>query len=243
MPDVFDSPRVQELLQQAEDARVSLDPGPVLDEALDGLYRAVGRELHIWVRRERPDLLLSGEGPTPLELSDLPELADYTGEDDLTEIPEPGSLLGPREESAGPEIPQSSLASIQASMRALGGVGEHDLSELLALLRPPRDLIDPAVMPDEASKVQWASGELAGRLADTPEVLQVAVLGMLAARARNVAEHLDVDIGPRMAIDRLRRYRDQQDLPSVAGLLPNARPELATWAEDARAFWELLRLR
>lgn len=240
--DALDHPRIRELLLQAEDVRASLGEGDaILREALDDVHRELGRQFHLWAHAAQPELFVV-ESPAAEELADLPELPDYTGEDDLTEIPDPEDLLAYRRELEGPAGESLSLDTIAERMEALGSV-ENDLGELLDLLRPPRDLVDPRVMPDEASKVQWASGELAGRLADSPSCVQAAVLGMLAARARNVAEHLDVDIGPRMAIDRLRRYRDQQDLPSVAGLSPNARPERASWADDARAFWEMLRPR
>jgi hypothetical protein len=139
--------------------------------------------------------------------------------------------------ASGPEV-----ITLGALRRVMGESSRSgDLYALLSLLTPPADLLDPAAMPDEASKVQWASGELSGRLADAAREVQIAVLAMLAARARNVALHLEIDIGPRMAIDRLKRYRDHEDLPWVQGLVPNARPELDSWADDARAYWELLR--
>lgn len=239
MFDILDNPRVQELLAQAEDAVTLMqddaDPtaGHDVADALTAIYGELGRAVHGLARQAKRTA-----APTP-KLSAVAPHDDYTGEDDLTAIPGPEELLL-REEAFLPSRPVAidlqSLAGVMGTSSRSG-----DLYALLSLLTPPVDLIDPASMPEEASKVQWASGELSGRLADAAREVQIAVLAMLAARARNVAAHLDVDIGPRMALDRLKRYRDHEDLPWVQGLLPNARPEHDTWAEDAAAYWALLR--
>ncbi len=112
--------------------------------------------------------------------------------------------------------------------------------EFMELLGMPQDLLASAAMPEEASRVQWAAGQVESRLAACPVPVQSAVLAMLASRARNLAAHLDVDVGPRRALDRLKRYRDAHDLPIVAGLAPGPHPERDTWAEDARAWWALV---
>jgi len=70
--------------------------------------------------------------------------------------------------------------------------------------------------------------------------VQQALLGMLAARARHLQEKLEVDVGPRLALDRLRRYRKQAGLPPVVGLLPDRGPEAGAWAEDAKRWWTVL---
>lgn len=258
MFDVLDNPRVQELLLQAEEAVGLLGGGDdaELREALTAIYGDLGKLVHGLARQRKPEILRVPDDPDDdPDLDDGPgmsttfdpdavetSLADFTDEDDYTAIPGPDELMRHAADlDDGEPVETMSLRELSRIMGEQGRFWERDLSELLSLLTPPEDLVDPDVMPEEASKVQWASGELAGRLADTPDAVQTAVLGMLAARARNVAAHLDVDIGPRMAIERLRRYREHQDLPWVAGLLPNARPEGRTWAEDAGSFWELLR--
>jgi hypothetical protein len=112
--------------------------------------------------------------------------------------------------------------------------------EFIDLLGMPEDLLASAAMPEEASRVQWAAGQVDARLPDWPVPVQTALLGMLAARALNLAAHLDVDVGPRRALARLKRYRATHDLPVVAGLAAGPHPERDTWAEDARAWWSLV---
>jgi len=135
--------------------------------------------------------------------------------------------------------PKGQIALLRVGAEAPDWV--EPLVQLLDLLRPPGDLLAPAAMPEEASKVQWAAGVIEERLPGLPERIQLAVLGLLGSRALNLAAHLDVDVGPRLALDRLKRFRDNQGLPYVASLAPGPHPELDTWAEDARAFWALLR--
>jgi len=135
--------------------------------------------------------------------------------------------------------PNGQIALLRAGAEAPEWV--EPLGQLLDLLRPPDDLLAPAAMPEEASKVQWAAGVIEERLPGLPERIQLAVLGLLGCRALNLAAHLDVDVGPRLALDRLKRFRDDQQLPYVASLAPGPHPELDTWAEDAEAFWVLLR--
>jgi hypothetical protein len=67
------------------------------------------------------------------------------------------------------------------------------------------------------------------------------VLGLLGARAHHLRNRLDSDVAPRVLLDKLQRYRIEHNLPNVAALLPQPRPEHATWEEDARRWWTLLR--
>lgn len=227
MFDVLHHARVQQLLQQADEARVLLEAGddPAVREALTSVYADLGKEIHA-LARERTALAA--------------ELAPFDDEDDHTAIPGPEILIDQLVEGAPEEGPVDILGLTHLG-HLLGGADLEPLDALLQVIVPPRDLSDPETMPEEVAKVQWASGELEGRLEGLPDALQTAVVGLLASRTRNMAAHLDVDIGPRRTLERLRRFREHQDLPWVGGLLPDARPERATWAADARAYWELLR--
>ena len=62
----------------------------------------------------------------------------------------------------------------------------------------------------------------------------------MAARARHLQEVLEVDVGPRVALDRLRSFSQASGLSWVAGLDPNGSPERNTWAEDAVTWWNKL---
>lgn len=236
--DPLNDPRVAHLLERIESVRVLSDPAELTD-----LYAELGTRVHALWQQAR-----AVEAPSSLEY--VPTWGDLPDEDDLTDIPDPSSFLGhaaPEEEPPGPVVRLETLQALRSSgdgplavHRGSSLSWREPLDELLDLITLPGDLADPAVMPSEASTVQWASGELQNRIARFPEPVRQALLGLLAVRARNLASHLDVDIGPKMALDRLKRIRSSHELPWVVALMPNARPETGSWVTDARAFWELL---
>lgn len=137
--------------------------------------------------------------------------------------------------------PTSPFARLSAGTSDQGEpTWKHRLDELLPLLVLPTSFSDADELAIEASRVQWATNDLELRLLGLPAELQVAVVAMLGARAQHLRARLDLDVGPRMSLDRLQRYRIDQDLPAIAALLPTPRPELGTWEEDARQWWTLL---
>jgi hypothetical protein len=136
--------------------------------------------------------------------------------------------------------PSSSYAQLLLPVDAEPPTWKHRLDELLALLVLPSSFSDSDELAVEASRVQWATNDLELRLLGLPAEIQVGVVAMLAARSQHLRARLDLDVGPRMSLDRLQRYRIDQDLPAIAGLLPTPRPEFGTWEEDARQWWMLL---
>jgi len=116
----------------------------------------------------------------------------------------------------------------------------HKLTQLLGLLNLPSDFSGEDEMAVEASRVQWAASELGRRLDGLPQSIQVCVIGMLAARAQHLRTQLTVDVGPRLALDRIRRYRIESELPSVAGLTAQPVPETGTWVGDIQDWWRLI---
>jgi hypothetical protein len=187
--------------------------------------------------------------------ADAPLFADGELTDDDTDVPEAEPFLTRKRQDAVVEPPHQEVLALERLMDdAVDPSGDlaalrsddppawlAELNELLALVAPPRDLVDVELLPEEASKVQWAAGELDVRLPRLPERVQLAVLGLLAARCRNLQAHLDLDLGPRKALDRLRRYRQNNDLPWVRGLVASMGPESDSWADDALSYWLLLR--
>lgn len=116
-----------------------------------------------------------------------------------------------------------------------------NLDELMRLLELPRaGDDDPARLAEEASKVQWATSGIEVKWADYPVPIQTALIGMLAARCRALQERLDTDVGPRLAMERLRRYRKAAGLPPVTALSGDRGPETGSWSEDARRWYEML---
>lgn len=170
--------------------------------------------------------------------------------DDPTEIPEsatiPTASMG---ESDDDDFEVETLTKLQRRATLEGEslwelshadpTWKHHAVEFFGLLQLPEGTTadDLAV---EASRVQWASSELERRLGGLPADVQLAFIGLLAARAHLLREHLDVDVGPRLALDRLDRFRVGNDLPPVSGLLATPRPERGTWARDARMWYQLL---
>jgi hypothetical protein len=117
----------------------------------------------------------------------------------------------------------------------------YRLDQLLELLALPARLDDPAELAVEASRVQWITTELEPRLTGFPAEVQIALVGLLAARAQHLRRGASTDVGPRLSLDRLQRYRIEADLPTVAGLLPTPRPERDGWDADVRGWWSLLK--
>jgi len=115
----------------------------------------------------------------------------------------------------------------------------YKLGELLHLLQLPTTQTADE-MTVEASHIQWAASELPSRLDGLPQSVQVCIIGLLAARAQHLRSRLAVDVGPRLALDRLRRYRIDHELPTVVGLLATPAPECGSWSEDIKGWWTLL---
>lgn len=119
--------------------------------------------------------------------------------------------------------------------------------ELVAVLEDrlalPADLHSEDDLAVEASRLQWASNELEARFGGCPREAQVALLGLLSARAHHVQARLGIRMGPQLALDRLRRWAVSRALPLVAGLEADPLPERGSWQADVSAWWEVLRPR
>jgi len=108
------------------------------------------------------------------------------------------------------------------------------------------DLIERVIAPPGAGlqevsiRIQWACSDVGVRVEGLPVPVQLAILGWLGARAQALREHLEDDIGQRLALDRLRRFRVDADLPTVAPLDSMADPETGSWTDDADAWLAIL---
>jgi hypothetical protein len=112
---------------------------------------------------------------------------------------------------------------------------------LVDRLALPADLHSEDDLAVEASRLQWASNELEARFGGCPREAQVALLGLLAARAHHVQARLGIRMGPQLALDRMRRWAVSRSLPMVAGLEADPLPERGSWQADVSAWWEVLR--
>jgi hypothetical protein len=141
------------------------------------------------------------------------------GANDLDEIT-------PRPEGAEPHRPRASVHEAEP-LRIDPAHGP--IAELLSLLDAPADPLT------EASRAQWAATQL-DRVVDFPPALQVAVMAVVACRARHVMESTDQRVAGRSALDRVRRWHRTTRLPEIPALLPHAHAETVSWLEDARAW-------
>ena len=268
MPDVLKNPRVQALLRQIGDNERLLAqlPDPAVADVVDALLMELGRAVVQFAAQHASYTLVpedDSEGMVTHDLYTDEVPADdnswYTHEvprpgrvfdpgdlpDDDTDVPEPDPRPPAERDDTTDSAPLPTLALHQYSHLPsfqtapppnwLGGYGAFR-----ELLTPPADLEDPAELAVEASKVQWAVGELEHRAGGWPNDVRAALIGLLAARAQALRAGVDIDVGPRLALDRLSRYRLAADLPLVAGLKPVPRPELGAWEDDVRAWWTLL---
>lgn len=176
--------------------------------------------------------LETGDIPIPDDLH-LPPESDDTDAGEQYAVESVASLAARADE------PATGLGRFRAGTAPFGA----SLRELLDLLRSPFDLDDPAELGVEASRVQWAASEFERRTRDFPTDVKVALLGLLAARAQYLRTRLDVDVGIRLSLDRLQRFRIEHSLPAVHGLLPTPVPEHHTWLEDAEAWWGVFQVR
>jgi hypothetical protein len=291
MERLLNNDRIRTLLHQADDATrllARIGDGPETNEireALTGILRDLGREVHVVWREIQSEMGPFSTAPDPhagpddfefrkrddsqektaedLEVdpnTDIPEQTSdkpQDGEDlerwytDEVEIQQSEPLFNPGEidqneadvphglaRNAEDDVPVVPVDGFEVAPYVLDEPWVKGLREFIALLGgPPADGAD---LTEEASKVQWAATGLDARWAGFPAPVRTALLGLLASRARLLQERLEVDVGPRMALDRLRKHRKLSDLPSVAALGADRAPETGSWGEDARWWWRAL---
>jgi hypothetical protein len=179
--------------------------------------------------------------------------------DDITDVPESDGAVFPVDDlteserrTVDFEVTSLALASrvaaepssaLYALARGQVDAWVSRVRQLVTLLALPPRPDDPDELRVELSRLQWATTDLTDQLGGLPSEVQVAFIGLLGARARHLKARVDSDVAPRLVIDRLQRYRIGASLPSVAALLPTARPELGSWADDVRGWWGLLAVR
>lgn len=126
------------------------------------------------------------------------------------------------------------LPHVQSS----GWVGQ--LRDQLSTMMLPERWDDGIEVATEAALVQWSTTELGERWRAYPPAIQIALIGLLASRARFLEERLAVPAGPRVALERLREFRRLHKLSPVVALFPERGPEHTSWDADARHWWGVL---
>jgi hypothetical protein len=115
-----------------------------------------------------------------------------------------------------------------------------ELRQLLETLRSPLNLDDPAARSVEVSRLQWVAADFDRRTHPFPEDVQVALIGLLSARAQHLKARHGGETAVRQILERLEKFRVAEGLPSVHGLLPTPLPEGRSWLDDAEAWWFVL---
>lgn len=194
-----------------------------------------------------------------VEARSLEEIDDSWYTDEVTGTSRP-RLFGPHEiESAVDDVPDSdpmpdlddteypenddsvgAPVTLAAALATFRGAAPAPLDELIRLLPALGDDPPADELSVEASRVQWACSDLDRRLVGLDPVWTAAATAWLSARARDLMDRLDVDVGPRTALDRLRRWHMAHGVGRVAGLAEPAVPETGSWASDARGWQRVL---
>lgn len=249
---------------------VTGDDAGAVDETLRGLYHDLGRALVAVVEAGEAVILEPGSGvpldgavmPGGDDEDDAiwrpigAGAAGATAADEILGLDpyDDSTPVIPPEREFTAEEPADYVVTAVAELRAAAAVPgsafhlfrtgapswEPSLRQLMQLLALPANFADVSELAVESSRLQWASNDLAPRLEKFPQDIRLALVAMMAARAHHLRLRLDSDVGPRLSLERLRRYRLDTDLPAVAGLTPTPRPETGSWEGDARQWWALL---
>lgn len=223
--------RLAELLAAADKARELLPTGaPEVQQTLDDLHRDIGRHLH----RLHEALARQEPEPEPSQ-STGSSLGTRWFTDEVATSSEP--LFTPEDGLETARLPPAPLSAPErASFLRAPFVGE--LRQLLTTLTSAEEAgLDLTV---EGSRLQWATADLDTSWRSFPRPVRIALLGLLGARARRLLGSRPRSAGGKRVLQRLERYREQGGLPPVNALLAEPRPELESWAHDARAWWSLL---
>lgn len=164
--------------------------------------------------------------------------------------PEPldlsGVILPLAEDGAFEEAREPVSVSVRTAASALSGVsfavasGEPEwvdtLRELLRALGEP----GIASAGEDRARMEAATDAMELRWLPYPPSAQLALLGMLASRARAIEPMLDGEEDVRGVLARLNRYRESLGLSLVPALAEPPVAEYGSWAEDARMWWSIL---
>ncbi len=257
MPDdPLDHPAIRNLLQEADAMRAVIDqldgedPGN-FQATLDQIYTDLGRAVHALVAapekpaRQEPASDLGARGVETARTSRRDAKRQRSQE--RRAVASRSQIPTATEDTPVP-VPQL-ITSQGAVTQDVPGWNEPaataepwvaQLGDLLERIAIPSALDDPIELAAEASLVQWCTVDLDAQWAPFPTAIRAALLGLIASRARHLQDRLAVDVGPRIALERLSAYRERAGINKVEGLYPERGAQMASWAEDAQRWWESL---
>ena len=205
---------------------------PLDDDSFQALLREADRVLEQLRAQKDPDDLEVSMKALDVLYRDLGRSLHDTWQLRASAEPEPVDL-----EVGIEDLEEMSVAPVQELPESLW---VDSLQDLLALMEPPPEEDTAEAVAVEAARVQWGSLHLEQRWSRFPEPIQLALLGMMAARCRWLFERLVCDAGARSAMRRLSAYRRATGLATVVGLMPDHDPEYESWTDDALSWWGML---
>ncbi len=270
MLDISANPRLLVLVSRVERMFPGLDHGgadAASRAKIQASYQEIGRYVHWLLRQDRAataEILATvaswaedSEGEEPED--DVPTLRDAwltpppaaDEEEPVEDEFEPMEISAPplafgEEEAPADQLREAVSVSLRSAASALSGVsfavsaGEPDWVEAMRDLL--RILGEPGMCSaeDEGRHLLDTTTSMELRWLAFPPSAQLALLGMLASRARAIEPMLGEEGDVARALGRLQRYRESLGLSLVPALAEPPIAEYGSWAEDARMWWSIL---
>jgi hypothetical protein len=101
-------------------------------------------------------------------------------------------------------------------------------------------LDDPSACEMEKRRLVRATTNMETRWAAFPPEVKRALLGCVSSRAQAVRTRMAVDVELRLALGRMKRFRDASGVEPLASLGDEPAPERGSWEADAAWWWERL---
>lgn len=116
----------------------------------------------------------------------------------------------------------------------------HLRSLMSQLGRPGIALDDPGACEMEKRRLVRATTNMETRWTAFPPEIKHQLLGFVASRAQAVRTRMAVDVELRLALGRMRRFREAFNLDLLASLSDDPMPEHGSWDRDAEWWWKRL---
>lgn len=140
------------------------------------------------------------------------------------------------------ELVELEVEEVSALIRDGSSPWANELLAVLETLGPPATSYDDDELCErEKRRVVNATTNMEMRWVVLPDEVQHALLCAVASRARAVQSRLAVDVELRLALGRMRRFREARGLEEVPALHAEPVPERASWFADASFWWRRLK--
>lgn len=116
----------------------------------------------------------------------------------------------------------------------------HALRELLRALGGPHRAREASAQVAQADRILHSTTGMEVHWGAYPTAVQRALLGLLGSMARDLQSTIEDDVGIRLALGRLERFRAARELPTLPSLDRDGKPEYKSWSYDAQASWSSL---